>query len=512
MDTRRRRVLAPVAALAIAFFSSAGLAAGDSAALAGDKAALGGKSSPRESAAVGQALAALDSWVKGQKGRLSAAIVDTGSGRTWAQAQPTLALNPASNMKLVTVAAALSTLGAEYRFSTGLYGEQKGPHVETLVLRGEGDPSLDLEGLWRLAHALASVGVRSVGEILVDQSFFDAQFVPPAFEQQPNEWASFRAPISAVAVNQNSVTLNVLPTAAGEAAKSWFEPEGIVDIAGEVATKKRGSGQSIQLSLRPDASAAGAEGSTGGRLSASLDGHVSEGMPRMRFAKRLDDPRRAPGLALKGLLASEGIEVGGAVQLGGEAVRHRLVFQRSEPLSRLIHEAGKWSDNFYAEMLFRALGARSPSEPATSGAAATALSRWLEGVGASAEETRIVNGSGLFDANRVSATTLTRMLAAVAADTRIYPEYVAHLAIGGVDGTLRSRLRGLRSTRQVRAKTGTLNKAVALSGYVLRPGAMPPVAFSFLVNDIAWRAGTIRQKMDAVVSAIVDSVNRHAEP
>ena len=154
---------------------------------------------------VAEAVAALTDWVKGRGGTASVRISEADSGRTWAEFSPDLALNPASNMKVLTAAAALDRLGPEYRASTGLYGELTAGRVETLVLRGEGDPSLDVADLWELGRALSHLGVTQVGRILVDQSRFDDRFVPPAFEQQPDEWASFRAPVSAVALERSAL-------------------------------------------------------------------------------------------------------------------------------------------------------------------------------------------------------------------------------------------------------------------------------------------------------------------
>ena len=95
-------------------------------------------------------------------------------------------LNPASNAKLFTAATALATLKGNYRFETGLYGEQKGATVARLVLRGQGDPSLVTRDLWDMVKISRDQGVRRIeGDILVDQHFFDETFVPPAFEQQP---------------------------------------------------------------------------------------------------------------------------------------------------------------------------------------------------------------------------------------------------------------------------------------------------------------------------------------
>lgn len=444
---------------------------------------------------VARALQSFADWVQGRGGRASAGVVDTGTGTWWAAASPQAALNPASNMKIVTAAVALDRLGSEFRFATGLYGKLEASRIETLVLRGHGDPSLETRHLWQLASALVQLGVESVGAILVDQSRFDAQFVPPAFEQQPDEWARFRAPVSAVALDRNAVTLSVLPGVAGQPARAWFEPPGIVRAQGAVETRTPGAGEAIRLELR----------SEGADLVATLGGHVSAGLPRLRFDRRLDDPRRAPGLALRELLRRAGVRVPADVGLGGESVKERLVFHQSEPLGVLLHELGKNSDNFYAEMLFKAIGAESEPGPATSAAGARAVKAWLASRGLLSADTRIENGSGLFDANRVSAATLIGVLTAVQQSPRLFPEFVAQLAIGGVDGTLRSRFAGLKDARRVRAKTGTLAAAVSLSGYVLDPSGKPPIAFAMLASGIEGHAADARKHMDRVVEAIARS-------
>lgn len=467
------------------------------------------------------ALTQLKTWVGGRKGQLTAHVLDLEDHSTWAQANEDLALNPASNMKLVTAAVALSELGASYAFRTGLYGELEGGRIERLALRGHGDPSLTTSDIWRLARALQRLGVEQVGDVLVDQTRFDDQFVPPAFEQQPNEWASFRAPVSAVAIDGNHVTLHVRPTTAGKPARTWFEPPGIVELEGSVQTRKSGSGQSVRFDLAPlptagsktpandanssprSADATTTPSTASGKLTARLGGYVSEKMPRLKLAKRLDDPRTAPGRALSTALRSVGVRVDGRVALGGADITGRLVFHRSEPLSKLIHALGKRSDNFYAEMLLKNLGAEAGKRPARSRDGAAVALEWLERIGARHDETRVENGSGLFDANRLSARSFTTLLAHVADDPKLAPEFLAHLSIGGVDGTLRSRLRASSTQHRVRAKTGTLARAISLSGYAMRAEGGRPVAFSFLVNGISGQARATRTRIDRVVSAIV---------
>jgi D-alanyl-D-alanine carboxypeptidase/D-alanyl-D-alanine-endopeptidase (penicillin-binding protein 4) len=86
---------------------------------------------------------------------------------------------------------------------------------------------------------------------------------------------------------------------------------------------------------------------------------------------------------------------------------------------------------------------------------------------------------------------------------------LAQLAIGGVDGTLRSRFRALEPGRRVRAKTGTLSATIGLSGYVLPREGGAPIAFSFLANGIEGQTAEARRRIDRVVEAIASA---KAEP
>lgn len=439
-------------------------------------------------ASVRKAMNELAEFVGSKKGTLGAVVVDLESGAR-VEVHGARALNPASNMKLVTAAVALDLLGPNHSFETGLYGTPEA-EMPTLTLRGNGDPSLSEAGLWELAHTLASLGVRKVQRLLVDQSRFDERFVPPAFDQQPSEWAPFRAPVSAIPLERNTVTLNVVAEERGKPARVWFQPSGVVEVQGQVMTKPPGGGQNIQLELVQH----------GPGLLAKVGGHVAEGLPRQRFAKRVDDPRLLPGLALKALLAREGVEVR-SVELGGADAKRRIAFHASEPLSELLSELGKHSDNFYAETVFKGLAANGQNGPATWQGAAETVIRWLKTKNAFGEGTRVENGSGLFDANRLSAAAFASVLGFAYTAPRLGNEFVSQLAIGGVDGTLRSRFKGLAESRRVRAKTGTLASVDALGGYLLRPGR-PPFVFSFLINDLPGQHGPVRAKVDEVVNAL----------
>jgi D-alanyl-D-alanine carboxypeptidase/D-alanyl-D-alanine-endopeptidase (penicillin-binding protein 4) len=115
---------------------------------------------------------------------------------------------------------------------------------------------------------------------------------------------------------------------------------------------------------------------------------------------------------------------------------------------------------------------------------------------------RVTNGSGLFDANRSSPRALTSLLRSAWEDPRVSTDFVAQLAIGGVDGTLKNRLRAWSDTRAIRAKSGTLAATVALSGYVLRPAGQNPVAFSVIVSDCRGKSAEARNAIDKFVDGV----------
>lgn len=422
------------------------------------------------------------------------AVMDVDSGELLGAAGEHTSLNPASNAKVYTAACALSLLHGNHTYATSVHGRLNGSNVENLVLRGSGDPSLQTDDLLLLARDLYSRGVRRIdGDILLDQRFFDDQTTPPAFEQQPHEWASFRAPVSAIAVNENTLTLTARPGNAGGNAIFAFEPPGFVDVEGTIRTGESGGTDSVGLTL---------EGN-GLRMHAKVSGAVSS--PIVRYARRVEDPRLLAGYVLKWALEQFSIKVGGEVKLGNLSDAPQLAVHSSKPLSTLLYALGKSSNNFYAEMVFKSLATQRPS---SSAAAAAVVTKWLEQNQLSDEGVQIKNGSGLFDSNRVTASSMVKVLRHMWRDPSTQPEFVAQLAIGGVDGTLQGRFKNLTRSRIVRAKTGTLEGAISLAGYVLGPPGKGPIAFAVLFNKVAGKVPGARGAADRLVGTLAEQLWR----
>lgn len=425
--------------------------------------------------------------------QIGVAVIDAETGAVLAASGEHTVVNPASNAKLYTAAASLAMLRGSHRYSTTLSGTVKNGAVSGLVLRGHGDPSLRSRDLWTLAQELKAHGVRRIeGDLVVDQKFFDEQTTPPAFEQQPREWAAFRAPVSAVALNGNTITLTVRPTQNGSAANATFDPPGFVDVDGSIKTGEDGA-DAVVLDLS----------GKDHRLAAKISGTVAAESKLVRYTRRVDDPQLLAGYALKAILEESGIKGPSDVKLGtgkGSVIaRHE-----SEPLSALLYALGKNSDNFYAEMIFKSIAAEVKAKPGKSQDSAELVSSWLVKNDLGDAGVVIKNGSGLFDSNRTTAHSMTKLLRWAWQEPTLHGEFLAQLAIGGVDGTLHKRFRNTRSREAVRAKTGTLDDAIALSGYVLGAPGKHTIAFAIFFNKCAGHAASARAAADKLVEMIYD--------
>ncbi len=434
-------------------------------------------------------------WVSQNRGQLSLHVGSVNLGKTVIDINGKRPLNPASNTKLLTMVAVLSELGPQWRFTTRLYGRARGNTVDRLVMWSNGDPTLDRPALLDLAFQLVQQGIKHIGQLLVDQSFYDDKFVPPGFEQQPNEWAAFRAPVSAVALDANTLSISVYPTQPGQPASVKAFPPSFVSVVNEAKTTRSGSKQTITVAAVAERFG----------LKVTVKGGLGPESSPALFVRRVDDPRLLPGYALADVLRMLGVMVPNAVELGAAEKENVLAQRSSQELSTLVQRLGKDSDNFTAEMLVKALGAHATSHPGSSEEGVAVIRRYAEQIHPLSPESRLINGSGLYDSNRLSAEFLTELLRHIRHDQRLGPEYLASLAVAGRDGTLRTRLSKIVSTATVRGKTGTLNQAVSLSGYLDVESAAEPWVFSIIVNGIE-KVDLVRQKIDEFVSRLSDAM------
>jgi len=442
--------------------------------------------------------------------RIGISVFDLERGEVLYGKEPDIRLNLASNAKVLTSTVALDRLGPDFRWRTAVYADKWDPLTGTvqgnLYVRGRGDPTLRAGDLRTLAHDLKLAGVRTIqGQLVFDTSYFDKVVEPPHFGEQPKERAGFRAPVGAVSIEGNSVVVVVEPNTAGILPATVSLEPAVGDYVrvtvADVATITRGRTRlRVETKLKKD------------WIELEVTGQIRADQGTEWIRRRIDDPLRMAGEVMKRALAAEAITLV-KKKLGQAAVPEKarlLAFHDSPPLGEVVRAMNKLSNNFYAEVVLKTLGAESgpaysiPPRPATWADGLAAISTWLVDVGGLAEGSfRVGNGSGLFTSTEVSAGQMTQVLDAAWRDFRVGPDLASSLAVMGVDGTVRSRLARSPAKGRARAKTGTLAAVSTLAGYVA-VDSRRPLAFAILVNDIpeGGRAHA-RRLQDEIVAACV---------
>jgi D-alanyl-D-alanine carboxypeptidase/D-alanyl-D-alanine-endopeptidase (penicillin-binding protein 4) len=425
-------------------------------------------------------------------------VADVESGEVVYARDADVLLNPASNVKLVTTAAALARLGPDYRFATELWLDPapRGGGTRTLYVKGRGDPSLVTERLWALAGDLVHLGIRRVGDVVVDDSFFDAERSGPGFDQESGD-KSYLAPAGAASLNWNTIAIHVAPgERRGQRPRVEVEPaSGFVEIDNRATTvTARGRRRLVVSSV-----------AAGGKQRIVVEGRVAVGGRPQVVWRKIDDPALYLGHTLKRLLELRGATVAGKVRRGEVAQNARLVHvAESESLAEIVRRLNKTSNNFVAEQLLKTLGAEAKGAPGTWAKGVAAVEEFLAEVGVPRGAYVMKNGSGLNDTNRFSARQLVTLLRAMWARFPLHAEYVASLPVAGRDGTMRWRMEGGDAVGRLRAKTGTLENVTSLSGYV-ETAAGRTLAFAVLVNDYPGRAAGVVRSVDALGTALAAS-------
>jgi D-alanyl-D-alanine carboxypeptidase/D-alanyl-D-alanine-endopeptidase (penicillin-binding protein 4) len=404
-------------------------------------------------------------------------VADVATGQTKLDVNGARPYCPASNTKIVTVAAALAALGGEYRFRSVAYGRppEAGVVRGDVTLRGTFDPWLRGRHLAELAERLVARGVaRITGGIEVSpQGGVDAKLDPIQIVVTPGAKAGAAAHVS-VSPKMDYIVLRSAAVRTVKGARSRVQVRvlpvdgrAIVEVVGTVGARSRGAA-AYRAVLHPDLFAAHLL-----RDALVARGVVVEGEPHRAAV----DP--APAAPPKVALA----------QL------------ESEPLAVIVREANKLSRNGTSERLLEALGGETYGGAPSRAKGLAAAAEFLRQLGISGDQAKFYDGSGLSHDNRIAPAALVRLLRAIYLDPQARPDFLASLAVSGKDGTIRTRFLDSAAAGWVRAKTGTLTGVSTLSGFVGGPDQT--LVFSILVNDFsARRTVAVRRAQVLIVEAL----------
>lgn len=352
----------------------------------------------------------------------------------------------ASNTKLFTTAAVLARYGTGGRFSTGVYTDGS---ISGGVLSGD-------------------IYIRGGGDPL----FGNASYVTTNFGSGAT-LESLAKSVKAAGVKQITGTIygdeSAWDAKRGTAYSNWGRSSDIGGVLGGLIVNK---------------------GFVSGRYQSN---------PPVYAAQRLAAALKSAGVTVSSKAAAKTTP----------ASARRIASVRSLPMSALVRQMDKPSNNYLAEMLVKSLampasagdddsdGGEVPlgAKRATTQRGYTAAERFAAGLGS---KVRLIDGSGLSRSDHAAPREVVDLLRGVQRRVQ-FTDFKAALPIAGVDGTLASRMRSTAAYKKCSAKTGTLSNVSSLSGYCTSAGG-DLIAFSILQNRVSPSAAHGQQ--DRVAAAI----------
>lgn len=423
-------------------------------------------------------------------------VVELRTGRRVVDIDAYEPLIPASNMKLLTSASALLSLGEGFMFDTRFILDG-----ETLIVVGSGDPGfgdpalladlpepMDVEALLDyIAQAIVKAGPTKIREVVIDDRVFDRTTV---HEEWPTDQLQnyYCAEVGGLNFHLNIANVYARPTTLNQPARVVIEPVASgVDIENTTRTvgKRTAAGRPHSSSIAVHRDPEGNQWRISGNVSRSV------GAPTA-----LRDTAILFGEILAERLERRGVEIGEAHALPAHAVRRigedetyggTTVLVVKTPIAEVLKRCNSDSYNMHAEALFKRLGYSLTSQSGSWPLGAAAMrSVLIDKMGPSSlDGLRISDGSGMSRQNKITPATLCSLLTHMNAlgDDGVRMLFQKSLARSG-EGTLRRNFLSPRELKHdVLAKTGYLNHVRTISGYIVpKGGSEPVVAFSIMMN------------------------------
>ena len=457
------------------------------------------------------------------KGEWGLLVVDAVTGETLYEKNANKYFVPASNMKLLTTALALDTLGADYRFRTTIETNgtlaADGKLIGNLILVGRGDPNLsnrkfpfdtkeEFDGppekaLAELADLVVARGVKEVsGDIVGDDSYFPRERYPDGWEIDDMVW-EYGAAISAIVVDDNTVTLTLTPgEKVGGVVQAVVEPAAQeFAVKNEVVTigaKEKGD---LRLTREP--------GATTVVVSGTLP---AKSTPR-KLVLAIQEPAQHAATVLARLLTQRGVQVDGKAVAQhepdpAEAQRTMLAEHYSIRLGDAVKLVNKISQNLHAEVLLRTAARQSGrwNDPED---LQKFPKEFYAKAGIREDDVVQTDGSGLSRHDLVTPRAFVALLQ-YAEKQKWFPEYYASLPVAGVDGTLNERMKDAAIAGRIHAKTGSVSHVRTLTGFAETVGGRQLV-FSFMSNNEQVKNHEVHDALDGLCLAMIQEFDEKKE-
>lgn len=424
---------------------------------------------------------------------LWAASVDSGDELVSWRADE--AMSPASTMKLLTAWTALETLGPDHVWRTEFVSSaptKNGTLNGNLYWIGRGDPQFRIDNLRDLLRQLKLRGIERIeGHLVLDKSAFNRITTAEGFEHDRGR--AFMCPPDTHLLYQNSATSVFFIDEQGVRVVLDPSVSGL-QLAAQLTPAALGSCDNVRDYVAISRPTAG-QLLIKGKLPLSCDGakvRIEEIMPPSRFAAETF-------YALWHEIGGTGpykIEEGQA-----PSAARVLAVSHSPPLSRLLPDMVKYSQNPMSRLIYLSLGHTLSSRGDSVADAETVVRRTLRAHGIDDSALVLENGSGLSRQERLTAQVLGKVLLDVARGPYA-AEFISSLPAAGQQGTLQQRFNALGA--RLRLKTGTLNGVRSLAGFWQHADGRR-LAIVAIIND--QDAAKQLNALDTVVRDVIDYFN-----
>lgn len=411
-------------------------------------------------------------------------------------------LMPASNLKLTTTSASLDRYGPDFKFRTQLL-----QHGDDLVIVGDGDPSFgDAEYLKRVgwkpttvyenwAAQLKKLGVKSVRNVIVDDSIFDEVFEQPHWPVQQIDHA-YMAQVGGLNFDANCITFLITPTSPGQRVEVSLVPNTrYLQIDNGCVTGRN----EVQLGRKPGTNEVVMRGEAPSSAQSSLLETIHD--PPMYGATVLSETIAASGIPVRGEVKRD--RTASQARLKGSPGEWKVIGIHETPLAVALARANKDSVNLYAESLCKRLGHEVSHSTGTWENGTAAVGTFLKKAGVPETEFHLDDGSGLSRQNRITPHALIRVLTYDFFSPN-HDALLNSLSISGSDGTLEERFRAIPDLRhRVIGKSGFIEGVSCLSGFV-HARDHQWYAFSIMMNGIPYKSNSLAKSLQEKVLHALD--------
>jgi D-alanyl-D-alanine carboxypeptidase/D-alanyl-D-alanine-endopeptidase (penicillin-binding protein 4) len=379
-------------------------------------------------------------------------------------------ITPASTLKLLTSAAALETLGEEYRFHTDVLTDgsiSKGVLKGNIYLRGQGDPTLMKKDLDQFAATLSKMGVKQItGDVIGDDTWFDSVRLSPSIDKS-DETHYYAAQIAGLTLSPNTdydagtVIVDAKPTKSGYKSKVKLTPAtGIVTIVNKSKTVPKGQRNTLSIKRQH------------GTNNIVITGNVPVGSSGKREWVTVSNPTAYTLDVFKKSLSTKGIKFKAFSKTTRRQAPNNatvITSKQSMPLKSLMKPFMKLSNNTHAEILAKTMGKQVYGQGSWD-AGLRVMREYAQSIGLNPSEWAFEDASGMSHENKVTSEQLTELLYLVR-QAPWYGSFIQGLPVAGmnerfVGGTLKNRLTAVSVKGKVIAKTGSLKRVNSLAGYV----------------------------------------------